>query len=126
MLGDPEATWKWGDDMISGSQKLAGEAAQFMKEIHSHLYQVPMPDNPKDAWDWFGPDYHHLSEGEHKFVAKAIVELLQSDQVQPLPSSAKNNNDPSWGQGDLCFSWYKTGSHKRVKIDGGTIICKTR
>ena len=132
MLGDTSAKWDWAPKMKQDSEAIANEARQHMKEVGGHIYQVPMPESPQVAFDehWFGPDYHHLSSQGHAMVANHLVKLLRNESImsnhqQPdindISLAPDESGIGSWGAGDQCYSWYETGTHPDIQVDGGTV-----
>lgn len=142
MLADPNAKWAWGPKMKSDSEAIRDAALRDVEAVGGHLYQVPMPDeSPQVAFEehWFGPDYHHLSRQGHAMVAEQLAALLLADNEAILNSAGSRIGDVqktdihqitlgataaelgTWGAGDHCYSWYETGTHPDVQVDGGTV-----
>ena len=131
MLADPSATWTWAPKMKQDSEDIARSAEEQMNAVGGHIYHLPMPDSPQVALDehWFGHDYHHLSSQGHFMVADHLAKLLQDERIVGTPKRLDIHGVPltqdasiaSWGQGDQCFSWYETGTHPDIRVEGGTV-----
>ena len=131
MLADPSARWGWAAQMKHDSEQIEQSATALMNAVGGHVYSLPMPNTPQIALDehWFGPDYHHLSNEGHALVAEHLVKLLQDEQITGPPKQldiygiplAPDKDIGSWGEGDQCYSWYETGIHPNIRVDGGTV-----
>jgi hypothetical protein len=131
MLADPTAKWVWAPLMKQDSEDIARSAEQQMNAVGGHIYQVPMPESLQITFDehWFGPDYHHLSSQGHAMVANHLAKMLRDESIVGSPKRFDIHGIPlapdegigSWGEGDQCYSWYETGTHPDIRVDGGTV-----
>jgi hypothetical protein len=144
MLADPNnnAKWKWAPKMKSDSIAIREAAEQDVRVVNGHVYQLPMPEeSPQIAFQqhWFGPDFHHLSKEGHALVAGHLAQMLQDEKIMGGGGSSSSSSSSirqdihditissteegigSWGAGDHCYSWYETGTHPDVQVDGGTV-----
>ena len=137
MLNDAQAVWKWSEAMMGDAETVRIHAMDLLRQKtdndHIALYALPVPDSPRDMFGWFGPDYHHLGVHGHYQVALELHKLYRKtlSSSSSLSSSLSSSSslslqntkwDGTWGQGDLCHSWYETGQEPSgVTMRGGTL-----
>mmetsp|Transcript_17021 Transcript_17021/g.28262 ORF Transcript_17021/g.28262 Transcript_17021/m.28262 type:complete len:494 (+) Transcript_17021:70-1551(+) len=125
--------------------------AQLLLKMDAQLLQLPRPQNAVH-WDedgaikaWFANDNHHLSAVGHEWITHHVLNLISRQSFVGhsgggTSSSSINNNANNWLEGDLCFSWFKSGhlplssdttaaaaafsstkTKTTLKMDGGTL-----
>ena len=124
MLNDPASSWKWSNAMIGDVETVKVRATEMLREVvgadQARVFTLPIPSDPKAAFEWFGPDFHHLGPVGHSVVAQQVIKLI--DSMPPPQNGVGSLFRGTWGKGDTCFSWYETGQKPAgVDIEGGTM-----
>lgn len=107
-----------------------------LNKVGAQLVQLP---RPRDAqhWEndsvkqWFAQDNHHLSAVGHEWVANQVLQMISQHPTVGTNSGGMshggNQEQGDWLEGDLCFSWFKSGhvpetnDFSRLKLEGGTL-----
>lgn len=135
-IGGRGIEWAWG----VSEEELMTPPPQVLESIQPydlHMYSLPYRKTPNEALPWFSTDAHHLSAKAHYVIANEV--LLIANNVKP-PQQLTNYKFGTWGQGDWCDNWFKSGEIKspytgaemkpfledrkyalEFPIDGGTI-----
>ena len=100
--------WKWKStkDLILRPPPQVKES---LKEYDCHVYNLPVPENPAEAKQFFAHDSHHLSVKGHNLVAEHVLNLMNDIVMSNAPLKFQFG---TWGAGDYCDNWYKTGKIK--------------
>jgi len=53
----------------------------------------------------YASDFNHMNMNGHQFLAEEIMKIVNRE----LDSYPANPRRGTWGEGDLCYSWYQTG-----------------
>jgi len=82
---------------------------EIVKDFGAHLFELEKPPNPKEALSRFAhryaSDFNHMNMNGHQFLAEEIMKIVNRE----LDSYPANPRRGTWGEGDLCYSWYQTG-----------------
>jgi hypothetical protein len=107
-----------------------------LNTVDAQMLQLP---RPQDAQHWeedyvkpfFARDFHHLSAVGHEWVANQVLQVISQHPsvgtTSNTMSHSGNHEKGDWLEGDLCFSWFKSGhvpqtnDASRLKLEGGTL-----
>jgi len=84
---------------------------RLLDQVNGVSFTMPRPDTPREALQsgWFAPDWHHLTQQGHRFLASTLARFIAT---QPeLWKRAFKPNKPlgSWRGGDKCYGWAYSG-----------------
>mmetsp|Transcript_18438 Transcript_18438/g.28462 ORF Transcript_18438/g.28462 Transcript_18438/m.28462 type:complete len:350 (-) Transcript_18438:13-1062(-) len=83
--------------------------AAIAKEYGAHIYELPKHDDPrlsiKEMNRWFADDMQHVTAEGHEVIAFGIHQMLVEKQIVV----EKSDEVGTWGDGDLCDTWYWSG-----------------
>lgn len=80
-----------------------------VKEIGGYIYNLPAPNDPREALPWFTPEMTHLSAQGHEQVAQDLTKLFNNVNVGTPVEHKHQSFDNKWGYGDECLNWFTSG-----------------
>jgi hypothetical protein len=105
---DQKTDWHWDHGNFSihdFNPQIMHGAKQTVAESGGHFIYLPFPKDPKQALEWFSPDWWHLSALGHKLIADNVLKLLSTMKGDLF----KDKRLGSFGFGDQCVSWVSSG-----------------
>jgi hypothetical protein len=107
-----------------------------LNKVDAQMLQLPRPQDAQH-WEedyvklWFAHDAHHLSAVGHEWVATQVLQTISQHPTvgttSAVMSHSGNQERGDWLEGDLCFSWFKSGhmpetnDASRLKLEGGSL-----
>mmetsp|Transcript_1843 Transcript_1843/g.2579 ORF Transcript_1843/g.2579 Transcript_1843/m.2579 type:complete len:450 (-) Transcript_1843:142-1491(-) len=104
------ATTQADDWLLARCEAQRGIQDQAVQDYGAILYDMPFNEqDPREIIaeqsNLFSSDFHHYSAEGHAYIANGILQTLREKGV----AVQRNDELGSWGDGDVCDTWFESG-----------------